>query len=183
MGLDQDQLANARLAYQEVCKSYQSVADTRLKLLGFLPIASGAGIYAVLGDGGNTIPPFAWVAGLFGFLITLGLFFYELQGLQRSAALERIGGQLEASLGLANGQFSAQPEAHLGGVVRGAAWVIYTTVMGGWIYLSLVRNVGSGWAALGGAIVAVVIAFWLTQRLRAIDARAQAELTNASQTA
>src|SRR5215207_5063617 len=177
MGLDQDQLANARLAYQEVCKSYQSVADTRLKLLGFLPIASGAGIYAVLGDGGNTIPPFAWVAGLFGFLITLGLFFYELRGLQRSAALERSGRELEASLGLANGQFSAQPEAYPSGFIdpRGAAWVIYTTVMGGWVYLALIRNVGSLWAALGGAIVALMVAAWLAQRMRALEQRTQAD--------
>ena len=91
MALDQDQLGNARLAYQEVGKTYQSIADTRLKLLGFLPLSSGVGIYAVLGDGGASIPPFAWVAGLFGLLVTLGLFFYELRGLQRSAALERSG--------------------------------------------------------------------------------------------
>jgi hypothetical protein len=181
--VDQDQVANARLAYQEVCKSVQSITDMRLKLLGFLPIASGAGIYAVLGDGGSSIPPFAWVAGLFGFLITLGLFFYELRGLQRSAVLERSGRELEASLGLANGQFSVQPEGHLGGLVdtRAAAWIIYTTVLGGWAYLTFVRNLGTLWAALAAAIVALGVAFWLSQRMRSIAVETRSELSGAGQ--
>jgi hypothetical protein len=166
MALDQDQIGNARLAYQEVCRSYQSIADTRLKLLGFLPLSSGIGIYAVLGDGGS-IPPFAWVAGLFGFLITLGLFFYELRGLQRAQALERGGRELEETLGLANGIFTTQVAAPEGFVnQRTAAWVIYTTVMGAWIYLSLIRNLGGLWAALAGAVVAVLVAVWLGRQKR-----------------
>jgi hypothetical protein len=183
--VDQDQIANARLAYQEVCKSVQSITDTRLKLLGFLPIASGVGIYAVIGDGGSSIPPFAWVAGLFGFLITLGLFFYELRGLQRAATLERSGRELEASLGLANGQFSVQPEGQLGGLVdaRAAAWIIYTTVLAGWAYLTVVRNVGTLWAALAAAIIALAVAFWLSQRMRSIASESRSELRGAGQNA
>jgi hypothetical protein len=172
MALDQDQLGNARLEYQEICKSYQSIGDTRLKLLGFLPLSSGVGIYAVIGDGGSSIPPFAWVAGLFGFLVTLGLFFYELRGLQRSAALERIGRELETSLGLAaTGQFSAQPEGSLGGLVdvRGAAWVIYTTVLGAWAYLTFVRNLGTFWAALVAAAIALIVSFVLARRTHSAD--------------
>ena len=76
---DPDQTANARLAYQEVCKSYQAIVDFRVKLLGFLPLATGLGAYGVLGK--DEIPAWSWVAGIFGFLITLGLFLYELRGL------------------------------------------------------------------------------------------------------
>jgi hypothetical protein len=60
--VDQEQLANLRLAYQEVCKSYQAIVDFRAKLLGFLPLASGAGAYAVLSK--EPMPNWAWVAGL-----------------------------------------------------------------------------------------------------------------------
>src|SRR5437868_7384549 len=118
---DADQLANLRLAYQEVCKSYQAIADFRAKLLGFLPLASGAGAYAVLSK--EPIPNWSWVAGVFGFAITLGLFLYELRGLQRAGALEEVGRDLELQLGLL-GQFRDQPEASLRGFVdaRGAAW-------------------------------------------------------------
>jgi hypothetical protein len=151
-----------------VRESYDAITDTRFKLLGFLPIASGVGIYAVLGDGGASIPPFAWVAGLFGFMVTLGLFFYELRGLQRGAALERSGRDLEAALGLTNGPFSSEPAAHLKGLVnvRTASWVIYSTVLGAWVYLMLVRNLSSVPAAVVGIIVAVGIAFWFRRSSR-----------------
>src|SRR3954454_2358555 len=96
---DQEQLASARLAYQEVCKSYQAIVDFRAKLLGFLPLASGAGAFAVLHN--DPIPRWSWVAGAFGFAVTLGLFLYELRGLQRAAALEQAGRELETQLGLA----------------------------------------------------------------------------------
>jgi hypothetical protein len=137
---------NLRLAYQELCKSYQAIMDFRAKLLGFLPLASGVSFFALLGDGKDPVPYYAWVAGLFGFAITLGLFFYELRGLQRAATLERTGRQLEAELGLstAGGQFSVQPSAHLHGFVdpRGAAWLIYPTVLAGWAYIAGLQRLG-----------------------------------------
>ena len=180
MALDEVQLGNARLAYQEVCKSYQSIADFRAKLLGFLPLASGAGVYAVLGDGKDP-PGYAWVAGIFGFLVTLGLFFYELRGVQRATALERAGRELELSMGLANGQFAEQPEAHLGGLVdaRGAAWLIYPTVLAGWVYLAGVQRLGAG-AALLGAVVAIGVAIWFARRRAALEPPGRAELAGAA---
>lgn len=41
---------NLRLAYQQVCSSHNAIADFRAKLLGFLPLASGAGIFLLLND-------------------------------------------------------------------------------------------------------------------------------------
>src|ERR1044071_6029868 len=118
---------NVRLAYQELCKSYQAIVDFRGKLLGFLPLASGAGFFALLGQGKDPVPYYAWVAGLFGFAITLGLFFYELRGLQRATSLEQTGRELEAALGLKAAQFTLEPAGRLHGFVdaRGAAWLIY----------------------------------------------------------
>src|SRR4051812_18525460 len=112
---DQDELANLRLAYQEVCKSYQAIVDFRAKLLGFLPLASGAGAFAVLSK--DPIPTWSWAAGAFGFAITLGLFLYELRGLQRAGALEQTGREIEVALGLASGQFREQPAPQLRGFV------------------------------------------------------------------
>ena len=121
-----------------------------------MPLASGASLFALLGNGTNPVPYYAWVAGLFGFAITLGLFFYELRGLQRSAALERTGHELELELGLGNGQFSVQPAAPLHGFVdaRGAAWVIYPSVLAAWAYLAGLQQLGVWWAAVFGVIVA-----------------------------
>src|ERR671937_64415 len=132
---DQEQLANLRLAYQEVCKSYQSIIDFRAKLLGFLPLASGAGAYAVLSK--EPLPNWAWVAGVLGFAVTLGLFLYELRGLQRAGALEETGRELEIQMGLLSGQFREEPRGYLGGWLdaRGAAWLIYPSVEASWLYL------------------------------------------------
>jgi hypothetical protein len=164
---------NLRLAYTELCKSYQAITDFRAKLLGFLPLASGASFFALLGQGKDPVPYYAWVAGLFGFAITLGLFFYELRGLQRSAALERTGRQLEADLGIdAGGQFTVQPTANLHGFLdaRGAAWLIYPSVLAGWAYIGFLQHLGVLWSALLGVIIAIGVAVWLSRQLRAIQA-------------
>jgi hypothetical protein len=163
---------NLRLAYTELCKSYQSIVDFRAKLLGFLPLASGAGFFALLGNGKDPVPYYAWVAGLFGFAITLGLFFYELRGLQRAVALERTGRQLESELGILTGQFGAQPGGSLHGIVdvRGAAWLIYPSVLTGWGYIAGIQRFGTFWAVVVAVIVAVVVAGWLARRMRAVDA-------------
>jgi hypothetical protein len=177
-GLTSDQLVNLRLAYQEVCKSHQSIADFRAKLLGFLPLASGAGLFAWLdADPGQPVSPYAWVMGIFGFLVTLGLFFYELRGIQRSQALERSGQALESALGLTHGQFLAQPEAYLGGLVspRAAAWLIYPTVLTGWAYLAGVQRFGAFWAAVVALLVVVVVAFTVVRWFTALESRQRAE--------
>ena len=177
---DQDQLANLRLAYQEVCKSYQGIVDFRAKLLGFLPLASGAGAYAVLSH--DPLPSWAWVAGVFGFAVTLGLFLYELRGLQRGAALEQTGRELEIQLGVVSGQFREEPRAQLGGWLdaRGAAWLIYPSVEASWLYLVGVQRLGTFWAGVFAAIAALAIGWWMARRHSAAKATVQelAAVTN-----
>jgi hypothetical protein len=170
---------NLRLAYQELCKSYQAIADFRAKLLGFLPLASGAGFFALLGNGKDPVPYYAWVAGIFGFAITLGLFFYELRGLQRSAALEHTGRELEAALGLADGQFTTQPSANLHGLIdaRAAAWLIYPSILAGWAYMAGLQRLGVLWATVVGIIIAVAVAAWFARRMKAVEATLSANLT------
>src|SRR5215472_9779697 len=159
---------SVRLAYTELCKSYQAIADFRAKLLGFLPLASGAGVFALLGNGKDPVPYYAWVAGLFGFSITLGLFFYELRGLQRSEVLERTGRDLESALGVSNGQFTVEPTANLRGLVgtRGAAWVIYPTVLAGWAYITGLQRLGVLLATIVGVVIGIAVAVWLARHLR-----------------
>jgi len=73
-----------KVVYQEVCSSFHAIADFRAKLLGFLPLASGAGIFLLLNrsltDGTEQ---YLLPIGVFGFAVTLGLFFYELRGIQK----------------------------------------------------------------------------------------------------
>src|SRR5215204_2208982 len=103
-----EQDENRRVVYQELCNSYRAIDDFRAKLLGFLPLATGTGIFLLVSNlisnvqdvqnpapktevqnlaaktevpnllTPETMTAFLWAAGAFGFSITLGLFFYEL---------------------------------------------------------------------------------------------------------
>jgi hypothetical protein len=131
--------SNLRMVYQELCASYHGIADFRAKLLGLLPLASGAGIFLLLGEPSGTQPlPKTLVAvGVFGFLVTLGLFTYELRGIQRCNALIEVGKALEDELGV-QGQFRLRPGA-VNGIIGTtlAARIIYPAVLAAWLFVAL----------------------------------------------
>src|SRR6185436_1962259 len=83
--------------YEQLCNSYRAIDDFRGKLLGFLPLATGTGVFLLVTDKArlDIIQPFLWPIGIFGFVITLGLFFYELYGVKKCAHLIRAGIDLE----------------------------------------------------------------------------------------
>lgn len=136
--------------YREVCQNHRAVTDFRAKLLALLPVASGAGIYLLLNDRGGVLDTRHLPAvGLFGILVTLGLFFYEHHAMEQCWDLLQRGAFLEHEMGLTKGQFGVQvekedakrwPQRLVG--PEGAAWVIYITTMGAWLYVTM----SGGWA-------------------------------------
>ncbi len=147
-----------RIAYQEVCKSYHAIDDFRAKLLGLLPLVSGTGIFFLLNETFTdaTKRAFATVylgpIGLFGFIVTLGLFFYELRGIQKCNGLIAVGQKIEALLDIdGNGQFTHREEAVAGFIGKTlAARVIYPAVFAAWTLVALVSiwSQGALWVAL-----------------------------------
>jgi hypothetical protein len=137
---------NSRTIYQELCNSYRAIDDFRAKLLGFLPLATGAGIFLLLDNaklldnanfkGGQVLV----AAGAFGFAVTLGLFFYELYGIKKCHALINAGRILEGNLGVdaQNGQFTERPR-EVAGLINEpfAAGVIYPAVLAAWTFLAV----------------------------------------------
>jgi hypothetical protein len=132
---------NLRIVYSELCKSYHAIADFRAKLLALLPIASGAGGLLILAEK-ETVKEYLAPIGVFGAAVTLGLFVYELRGIQRCKALIKAGKALETEMEIADGQFGSRPEGHLGGLIGAdtAGWIVYLTVVAAWCYLAI-----SGW--------------------------------------
>ena len=133
--------------YTEVCKAHNDIADFRAKLLALLPIASGTGLLFIILRT-QPIPPYPLLAiGIFGVLFTLGLFVYELNGINRCIALIHCGRHLEQELqkelleekvlDRPMGMFSDPPPALIKDYLgpKGAAVLIYPTVMGGWGYV------------------------------------------------
>src|SRR5690348_1544556 len=99
-----------KATYQQVCEGYRAIDEMRTKLLGLLPLATGAGIL-VLSGRSSTGPPAALSAaiGSFGILATLGLFSYELHSMKKCGALIDAGRLMEKRLNI-NGQFMRRPQ-------------------------------------------------------------------------
>lgn len=123
--------------YIEVCKSYQAISDFRGKLLALLPIVSGAGISLLISKNYSIESSHLLAVGIFGALVTLGLFFYELRGIQKCKYLISLGSKLEGELRIELGQYRDRPQRIAGFIgAETAGWVVYVTVLLGWLYVA-----------------------------------------------
>ena len=143
-------------AYDQLCVTYRAIDDFRAKLLGFLPLATGGGLALLSGRADGSDEDFFVPAGVFGVLVTLGLFTYEIYGIRKCHALIEVGKPMEAALDLVSGQFTEQPRSVLGHINEPfAAAVIYPAVIAAWIYLAAfhsARGVGAVIAPLAFAV-------------------------------
>ena len=145
-------IENVRTEYKEVCQSYRSVADFRGKLLTLLPLASGAGIYLLISKQGTPdllAPEYLVAIGVFGMMVTLGLFLHELREIETCGDLIKIGRSLEERMGLSEGQFIRADNYYHRQKSRlrtfrnnltsavGAAWTIYPSVGIAWLIVAV----------------------------------------------
>jgi hypothetical protein len=153
-GADAPPPENLRTVYGELCTSYRAIDDFRTKLLGFLPLATGSGLFLLATDPQKlaVIRPYFESIGLFGFSITLGLFCYEFYGIKKCGALIRAGRALEKQLHIGDGQFLQRPHEVLGLINEPfAAGVIYPAVLAAWTFVashSRYPNAARGLAAV-----------------------------------
>lgn len=150
-------------AYEQLCESYRAIDDFRAKLLALLPIATGGGIFLLIGgktkgvDIGLSYLP---EIGLFGFVVTLGLFFFELHGILKCTRLIGAGANLEEALGInkKEGQFIDRPLGIMNFINEPfAAGIVYPAVLAAWVYLGTDFNLI--WAAcvfIAGFVVGVI---------------------------
>ncbi|GGN94442.1 hypothetical protein GCM10011579_093910 [Streptomyces albiflavescens] len=138
--------------YQEICVSYRAIDDFRAKLLSLLPVVSGVGVGLLLGKDPGDPEPIWLPVGVFGSVVTLGLFAYELYGIRKCGGLIAAGRRIELTWNFP-GQFDGRPHA-LGGLINEpfAAALVYPAVLAGWAYLAL-----AGWSERGAVIVVAVL--------------------------
>lgn len=138
------------VAYERACASYDAITEFRAKLLALLPLATGTGAFLLLQkvEERPQTKELLGPIGLLGFVVTLGLFAYELRGMQRCARLEVQACTLEERLPLssAEGPFRGQPERSLGGMLGppAAGLIIYLAAAFTWLY---VAGFGFSWWA------------------------------------
>lgn len=132
--------------YEQLCASYHAIDDFRSKLLGLLPIVSGSGIFLLLTEALAKTPlkdvaaarQFLYPIGLFGFVVALGLFCYELYGILKCHALINAGREMEIVLNIEQGQFRKRPRSLFYLINEPfAASLIYPAVLAAWIFLAL----------------------------------------------
>lgn len=163
---DTEQANNYRTVYTELCNSYRAIDEFRTKLLGFLPLATGAGLFLLVTDKDkiDSVQQFLRPIGYFGFIITLGLFFYEIYGIKKCGRLIRVGKYLEEKKLRIDGQFKSRPR-EVAGLINEpfAAGIIYPAVLAAWIFLALVSTsprpeplYDQRGALLGAAVVFIV---------------------------
>lgn len=135
-------------AYAEICNSYRAIDDFRMKLLGFLPFASVAGVLLLSKDIPSAQSKLVGYACFFASVFTFSLFLYEIRGMLRSGGLIQRGKRIEERL-LVHGQFfqcEAETHArsdtfadrirlHMNTTV--ASCFMYSLVFAFWLFLAL----------------------------------------------
>lgn len=165
--------------YQELCGSYHRIDDFRSKLLALLPLASAAGLFLLLNDkfpapgAIEGAAPILVPVGVFGVLVTLGLFAYEIYGIRKCGALIDAGIELEWQMNVP-GQFRSRPHHVINELF--AAGVIYPAVLAGWLYLVLYAGSAGAARLIAGAVFFVGFACMLAWDVHLVrEARGQRE--------
>ena len=124
--------------YKELCNSYHAIDDFRAKLLALLPFATGVGAVFLLGNIEPVNEKYLEPLGIFGFVVTLGLFAYEIFGIYKCHALIKSGKFIETIQLKVNGQFKTRPPGVLGFIDEPfAGGIIYPAVLASWLYIAL----------------------------------------------
>jgi len=133
----------ARLLYDQVCANVRTTDDISFKLLGFVPLVSGVGITVFLSMKASVSLPILIFVGIFGAVVTFGLYRWELKNINLCRSLISLGSDLERHrFGLTQGQFLDRPAdpPFLGWTMgkRKAERIIYSAAFGAWLLLPFV---------------------------------------------
>ena len=134
--------ASTEKRYEEICASIRTTDEISFRLLGLVPLLSGAAIVTVSKN--NVSQGLLWLISLFGTMVTLGLFRWELRNIQNCKWLASRAAEMEKDeFGVTSGQFSGRDEApRLFGVRVGkteAEKIIYIATIFSWLALPWVK--------------------------------------------
>lgn len=122
--------------YAEICTSIRATDDISFKLMGFVPLVSGATLltFFLREPVRPEQAPLVVALSLFAALVTLGLFRWELRNIQTCSWLRRRAEAVEAALVQATGA-PPQPRPPLGVGKTEAEKAIYSVTVLAWLLL------------------------------------------------
>lgn len=170
--------------YQLTLDQFKLLAEIRFKLLAFVPTLAGAAIALLTGSIVTVAPATAFAVGILGFLVTIGITFYNIRNTQFYDAAVNRAKSIEADLHLpaftqgqqVGGYFNESPDSSLKLFRlfpikhRPGLALVYGSALGGWAYiiayvaLTLVNRTEI-WIALVIAFVVGVLFTWEYVRL------------------
>lgn len=147
--------------YDQLCQSYRAIDDFRSKLLAALPVVNGAGLFSLIDklQSKPAKPEVFVAAGVFGALITIGFFAFEIYAIKKCGALITAGKRLEKDANIFNGQFETRPQNTAVFINEPfASGVIYPAVIAAWLYfaLTLLSPRANPWIPLAVGIIGFI---------------------------
>ncbi|MBC8003204.1 MAG: hypothetical protein H7X97_11520 [Opitutaceae bacterium] len=136
---------SAEKRYEEICTNIRATDEISFKLLGLVPLLSGAAIVTVSKN--DVSQGLLWLVSIFGALITFGIFRWELRNIQTCKWLFSCAAEMERNeFGVTSGQFSGAKEGNKAPRLFGwragkteAEWFIYVMTMLSWLALLCVK--------------------------------------------
>jgi hypothetical protein len=183
--MDNIDIPKLQLDYQHTIDQFKMLAEIRFKLLAFVPTLAGAAI-AFFTE--TREPVTALAIGILGFVMTIGITFYDIRNTQLYDAAIHRAKWLEALLDLpictqreviSGGLFNEKPRHRLSFLGLFEIWhdrglsLAYGAALGGWSYvianssLSLVQCFDHRLALVIAAIIGILCA-WEYERLSKI---------------
>lgn len=167
--MDDKTLSTLQLDYQQTVYQISILTDIRFKLLAFVPTLAGAAI-VFLSEA--SVPETALAVGLLGFVVTVGIIFYDLRNTQlydasihRAKALEkRLDFPIVTKGKLEGGLYNERPDRSLKLFEidelkiwhkRGLA-VVYSAALGAWLYM--IANAGLTLIGSTNSLIALAVA-------------------------
>jgi hypothetical protein len=159
--------------YQQTCANIRATDETSLKLLGLVPaIAGGSALALLLGDEAKPAAEFVTALALFGALVTLGIFRWDLRNIQECAWWRERALALESCIHSGLPQVRAFPLAPRGIGKTRAAKMIYTVSVLGWLLMPWIvgGSFPTPWLtlyAIAGTFIALLTALSAGESLQA----------------
>jgi hypothetical protein len=128
-----------KLEYKEFNSYWRTLAVIRFKLLAFVPTLAGLGVVLIL-NANNIEPLEAFAIGLFGFIATLGITFYDQRNSQLYNGAINMACLLEDDMNFRAGIFSSRPDRTLKflGIKiwhDQALAMVYASALGAWLFI------------------------------------------------
>lgn len=137
--MDKTRIDVASTLYRETCNNIRTTDEISFKLLGLVPLVSGAGIFFISANKDLASSSFAAFISFFGAIVTVALFIWELRNISvcrsyiaYAKILERYHFNEILAQPRAEGQFSGRPKSKI--ITKTTAeYILYTATIFAWL--------------------------------------------------